>query len=387
MNRKMTGFLSMLLTLTLLAGCATGDGSAAAATQPIPSNEPPTVSTENHRLIGELLPIPAEYAQEASEQGEVVRLDYTTVDYVNPGRSLEKYAYVYLPHGFNATDPETQYDALYLLHGGGGNAERYFDGAGQSSQFKRILDHMIQNGELKPMIVVTPTFYPIGNTDSSVSTAGAAAAHFSEELVNDLIPAVESAYPTYAETTDASGLKASRDHRGFGGFSMGSVAAWYVFADCLDYFRYFLPMSGDCWIAGERAGGSDPAGTAAALANALKESGYGANDFFIHAMTGTSDMAYDALASQIEAMKEAEGFAFGADTSENNLYFSVLEGGTHDYDSIRRYLYNAMSVFWGAEDAGPAPAIDTTGSYSVETEELYAENEGQQIYGLLYQPV
>lgn len=266
----MTGFLSMLLTLALLAGCAAGDGSAAAATQPISSDEPPTVSTENHRLIGELLPIPAEYAQEASEQGEVVRLDYTTADYVNPGRSLEKYAYVYLPHGFNATDPETQYDVLYLLHGGGGNAERYFDGAGQSSQFKRILDHMIQNGELKPMIVVTPTFYPIGNTDSSVSAAGAAAAHFSEELVNDLIPAVESAYPTY---------------------------------------------------------------------------------------------------------------------SENNLYFSVLEDGTHDYGSIRRYLYNAMPAFWGAEDAGPAPAIDTTGSYSVETEELYAENEGQQIYGLLYQPV
>ncbi len=43
--------------------------------------------------------------------------------------------------------------------------------------------------------------------------------------------------------------------------------------------------------------------------------------------------------------------------------------------------------FGGAEDARPAPAIDTTGSYSVETEELYAENEGQQIYGLLYQPV
>ena len=277
-------------------------------------------------------------------------LNTLQADYVNPGRSLEKYAYVYLPHGFNATDPETQYDVLYLLHGGGGNAERYFDGAGQSSQFKRILDHMIQNGELKPMIVVTPTFYPIGNTDSSVSTVGAAVAHFSEELVNDLIPAVESSYPTYAETTDASGLKASRDHRGFGGFSMGSVAAWYVFADCLDYFRYFLPMSGDCWIAGERAGGSDPAGTAAALANALKESGYGANDFFIHAMTGTSDMAYDALASQIEAMKEAEGFAFGADTSENNLYFSVLEGGTHDYGSIRRYLYNAMPAFLGAED-------------------------------------
>lgn len=104
-------------------------------------------------------------------------------------------------------------------------------------------------------------------------------------------------------------------------------------------------------------------------------------------MTGTNDMAYDALTSQIEAMKEAEGFSFGTDISENNFYFSVLEGGTHDYSTIRRYLYNAMPVFWGAEDTRPAPAIDTTGSYSAATEELYAENKGQQIYGLLYRPV
>lgn len=39
-----------------------------------------------------------------------------------------------------------------------------------------------------------------------------------------------------------------------------------------------------------------------------------------------------------------------------------------------------------SEDASPAPAIDPTGSYTVETEELYAENEGQKIYGLLYRP-
>lgn len=35
-----------------------------------------------------------------------------------------------------------------------------------------------------------------------------------------------------------------------------------------------------------------------------------------------------------------------------------------------------------SDDARPAPAIDTTGSYSVEAEELYAENGGQQIHGL-----
>lgn len=83
----------MLLTLTLLAGCATGGGSTPAITQPTSDQERPAASMENHNLIGELRSIPAEYTQEASEQGEVVRIDYTTTDYTNPSRSLEKYAY------------------------------------------------------------------------------------------------------------------------------------------------------------------------------------------------------------------------------------------------------------------------------------------------------
>ena len=55
MKRKMTGFLSILLALALLAGCTTGDGSTPTVTQTISSDEPPAASTENHRLIGELV--------------------------------------------------------------------------------------------------------------------------------------------------------------------------------------------------------------------------------------------------------------------------------------------------------------------------------------------
>lgn len=152
-----------------------------------------------------------------------------------------KYALVYLPYGFNAADTQTRYNVLYLLHGGGGSTRSYFGGEDQSNNFKCILDNLIQNGELEPMLIVTPSFYPTESTDSSISTAADAVKQFPKELVNDLIPAVEGTYPTYAETTDTTGLQSSRDHRGFGGFSMGSVATWYVFTDCLDYFRYYLP--------------------------------------------------------------------------------------------------------------------------------------------------
>lgn len=100
----------MLLTLTLLVGCTTGRVKIPTATQSTSTDEPSSVSTENHKLIGKPLPIPTEYTQETGEQGEAVRLEYTITDYTSSSRSLGKYACVYLPYGFNATDPETQYD-------------------------------------------------------------------------------------------------------------------------------------------------------------------------------------------------------------------------------------------------------------------------------------
>ena len=199
----------------------------------------------------------------------------------------------------------------------------------------------------RAMLIVTPSFYPAESADSSIPTAAGSVKQFPRELVNDLIPAVEGTYPTYAKTTETTGLQSSRDHRGFGGFSMGSVATWYVFTDCLDYFRYYLPLSGDSWIFGQYGGSSNPEGTAAALSQALENSGYGQNDFFIHAMTGTSDIAYTALSPQIAAMQETTDFIFDQDTSVGNFYFTVQKGGTHDYAHIYGYLYNALPVFWG----------------------------------------
>ena len=66
------------------------------------------------------------------------------------------------------------------------------------------------------------------------------------------IPAVEGTYSTYADNVTPEGIKASRDHRAFGGFSMGSVGTWDTFLICLDAFRYFMPSSGAIDSTGNR---------------------------------------------------------------------------------------------------------------------------------------
>ncbi|MCM1193963.1 MAG: alpha/beta hydrolase-fold protein [Acetatifactor muris] len=292
--------------------------------------------------IGE---IPDAYKKEPDRAGEVVRLDYQTASYPNQGEDQNKYAYVYLPYGY---EDENTYDILYLMHGGGGSAETCFGGEGQSSELKAVLDNLIANGEMKPLIVVTPTFYPMGNTDAGVSYAGDLVKLFPDELVNDLIPAVESRYSTYADSVDDDGLKASREHRAFGGFSMGSVTTWYTFMEKLDYFKYFLPISGDCWTIAMQGGGSAPEETAEALQAAFLGSGYGTEDFYIYEITGSDDIAYPMMQAQTEAMSRlSDTFVFGADESSGNICFCVKEGGIHDYANVRQYLYHMLPELWG----------------------------------------
>jgi len=207
---------------------------------------------------------------------------------------------------------------------------------------------MIADGKIKPTLVVTPTFYPIGNTDDSVAAAGEQMEKFYSELVNDLIPAVEGMYSTYATSTDTKRLKASGRHRAFGGFSMGSVATWYQFIRSMDYFKYYLPMSGDCWAVTERGGETRGKETAKYLEDSFKKSGYGKNDFFIYAVTGSEDIAYGPMNGQIKAMKKLKNTFHFIDkrNQPGNIYFPVKKGGYRDYPDIREYIYNALPLFW-----------------------------------------
>ena len=110
---------------------------------------------------------------------------------------------------------------------------------------RKLLDQMIAHGDIDPMIIVTPT-YNYGQPTANYTDADPYCKALPQELVNDLIPVVESRYHTYAETTDAEGIEASRKHRAIGGFSMGAVTTWYAFDETLSAFKWFMPISGDC---------------------------------------------------------------------------------------------------------------------------------------------
>ena len=267
---------------------------------------------------------PASYRQDCPQQGTVERLSYQTTVYSS---NLTKSAYVYLPYGY---DSSKQYDIMYMMHGGGGNESSIFL---ESSVMKKYLDHMIMNGDIEPMIVVTPTFNNAAGSDMTTNSK-----NFWNELEKDLLPAVEGKYSTYAVSTSAADLKASRSHRAFSGFSLGALTAWYVFLNSLDYFQYIMPLSGDCWA------GNTAQEKATVVADAARQSGYSRDEYFLMCATGTKDIAYAAMRDQIEVMKTmTDVFTYTSDFSKGNFYFLTCEGGTHYWDGyIVDYIYDGL---------------------------------------------
>lgn len=176
--------------------------------------------------------VPAKFdTGEISEAGTLEELVYETKAYATDGRSVTKRALVYLPYGY---DPDKNYNILYLMHGTGDDENYWLK---THAYNKTMLDNMIAQGEIDPLIVVTPTFYV---EDDCLDGLDALTFSFREELRNDLMPAAESRYSTWAKTVDDAGFAASRDHRAFAGLSRGAVTtANSVLCGSLDYFSWY----------------------------------------------------------------------------------------------------------------------------------------------------
>jgi len=316
--------MKQLLSLIVLTACLT-------ACQERPVNLDHSVKS-----------IPAAYYEEASEQGSVVKFTYKAHLY-DTEEMIDKYCYVYLPYGYEENTKQ-RYDILYFMHGGGSTAEKFLGGNDSISLNRKTLDHMIQEKLIKPMIVVTPSFYRNDIREDSLPNAGDLVKMFPRELTEELMPAVENSFRTYAKDTTPKGLMDARAHRAFSGFSMGSVTTWWVFDKALDYFQYFFPLSGDSWVVQQMGGSQAPEATAEALAAPLKEN---SKPFFVFTMTGSEDMAEKSLTPQVEAMKQRQEFVVEDDFRKGNFYYSVLPGGKHESSTFApHYLYTALPEFF-----------------------------------------
>ena len=182
--------------------------------------------------------VPSQFdAVECAQAGTVEELVYMTKAYGTDGRDVQKRALVYLPYGYDSTK---EYNILYLMHGTGDDENYWLK---THAYNKTMVDQLISTGNIKPLIIVTPTFYV--EDDLKDTGLDPLTYSFREELRNDLMPLVESRYATYAESVDDAGFISSRDHRAFAGLSRGAVTTYHsAFCGSLDWFSWFGTFSG-----------------------------------------------------------------------------------------------------------------------------------------------
>jgi len=256
--------------------------------------------------------IPSDYYKKCTQQGRTELLSY------NAGSKTGK-AVVYLPYGYNQNDKSKKYPVFYLMHGGGGSEGSYLGPATTPSTLVNIIDNLIYEKKIEPLIIVCPKH----------------AMNFHLEMRKFLIPEVDSKYNT----------KTERQNRAVGGFSMGGVESWGEFNHNLDLIKYYMPMSGDSWIAGTTGGKHTPDLTARLLSRSSFISDY---DYLIFAATGDKDSAYPNLTPQIQAMKKLpEVFKYTTgDFSKGNFIYYVAPNHMHDYGQTYEYIFNGLPLFF-----------------------------------------
>ncbi len=156
-------------------------------------------------------------ARNGIQKGRIVDFSYQSA-----ATNSTRPAKIYLPPGYSTN---TKYSVLYLLHGIGGNQGDWFADWGGRANI--IADNLIAEGKIKPMIIVAP------NTNATGAGIGDGYENFTKDLINSLIPYVESHYSVYTD----------RLHRALAGLSMGGGQTFNIGLTNLDKFAYLGPIS------------------------------------------------------------------------------------------------------------------------------------------------
>ena len=130
---------------------------------------------------------------------------------------------VYTPPGYTR---DRKYPVLYLLHGIGGDETEWE----RFTQPEVLLDNLIADGKAVPMIIVMPN----GRAQKDDRATGDIFKHapafavFERDLLDDVIPTIESRYSAYQD----------REHRALAGLSMGGGQSLNFGLGNLDKFAW-----------------------------------------------------------------------------------------------------------------------------------------------------
>jgi enterochelin esterase-like enzyme len=218
---------------------------------------------------------------------------------------------VYTPAGYDRNAP-SQYPVLYLFHGANADETAWT----RLGRVNLILDNLIAQGKVKPLLVVMPFGY--GVAPGSPAPAGSSnTAEFERDLLGDVIPFIDARYRTYGD----------REHRAIAGLSMGGGESLEIGLNHLELFSYV----------GGFSAALRPANFETAFARLVRDAK--SSNRQLHVLwfgCGTDDSLYASSQSFSKFLEKA--------AIEHTFYSSE---GAHTWMVWRRYLKEFAPLLFG----------------------------------------
>ena len=155
--------------------------------------------------------------------------DLSIVEYESKSLGLRRLLRVYTPPNYSA---DRKYPVLYLHHGLGNTSTEWT----QRARTPIIIDNLLADRKIQPFIIVFPsgnaTAVP-GDEKQGDRTQAAYGTSYHRDLLEDIIPFVESRYSVYAD----------RNHRAIAGMSMGGGQTLNIGLTNLDRFAWIAAVA------------------------------------------------------------------------------------------------------------------------------------------------
>ena len=165
--------------------------------------------------------------------------------YMSKTLDTQRRIYVYTPPNYDKSNQ--RYPALYLLHGACSDESSWTE----SGCSNLVLDNLIADGKLKPLVVVMPYGYaypPVSPLASGADAMKRQRSGFERDLIEDVIPLVQANYR----------VSGDREHRAIAGLSLGggqALGAGLSHTDVFSRVAGFSPALGA--VTSAEAGGLD----------------------------------------------------------------------------------------------------------------------------------
>ncbi len=287
---------------------------------PQPSNPQPSNPQPSNPQPSKQIEVNCPASAMATRQG-VAYGRYTHETYYSKTCRMQRGYTVLLPENYNKNK---KYPVLYLLHGVFGDENTF--SSDPSSKVREIFYNLARDGKARQWIVVMPNMFAATNPAQRPALTPEGLKpydNFKNDLVNDLMPCIESRY---------SVLK-GRDNTAIAGFSLGGRETLYTSISYPNLFSYAAAFSPAPGLVPARDWATNHPGSLKPEQVVYPKAGQPNAMKTVMVMCGTADSVVGQFPKSYHELLAKNGVS--------HIWYEV-PGANHDNNAVHSGLYNFL---------------------------------------------